>query len=90
MDSFTVSDGCTEGFNETDVQGYTKVSFVEREGLPNLGLAYHTSALSSELLSTNWTYPRWHESIKRLYAWVGISVYITLINRVNDHHASRP
>jgi hypothetical protein len=37
MDSVTVTDGCTEKFfNATDIHGYTTVSFVEGEGLPNL------------------------------------------------------
>jgi hypothetical protein len=30
-----------EGLNETDIHGYTTVSFVEGEGSPNLWVAYH-------------------------------------------------
>jgi hypothetical protein len=34
--SVTVTDGYAEGFNEIDLHGYTTVSFVEGDGLPNL------------------------------------------------------
>jgi hypothetical protein len=36
MSSVTVTDGYTEGYNETDIHGHTTVSFVEEEGWPNL------------------------------------------------------
>jgi hypothetical protein len=36
MDSVTVIDGCTVGFNEINIHNYTTVSFVEGEGSPNL------------------------------------------------------
>jgi hypothetical protein len=48
IDSVTVTDGRREGFNETDIHGYTAVSFMEGEGYPNLCVAYHPSALSSD------------------------------------------
>jgi hypothetical protein len=35
MDGVTVTDGCTEGFNERDMHGYTTVSLVLGERLPN-------------------------------------------------------
>jgi hypothetical protein len=34
--SFTVTFGCIEGYYETEIHGYTTVSFREGEGLPNL------------------------------------------------------
>jgi hypothetical protein len=34
MDSVTVTDKCKESFNETDIQGYRIVSFMERKGQP--------------------------------------------------------
>jgi hypothetical protein len=37
----------TEEFTETEIHGYTTVSFLEGEGLPNLRVAYQSSALSS-------------------------------------------
>jgi hypothetical protein len=30
-----------KGYNETEIHGYTTVSFMERKGLPNLWVAYH-------------------------------------------------
>jgi hypothetical protein len=36
MDSVTVTDGFREGFNETDIHGYTTVFMVEGEESPNL------------------------------------------------------
>ncbi len=36
MDSVTVTDECTEGYNEIEIHGCTKVSFVEGGGLHNL------------------------------------------------------
>jgi hypothetical protein len=42
-----------KGCNETKKHEYTTVYFVEGEGSPNLGVAYHPSALSPALLSTN-------------------------------------
>jgi hypothetical protein len=57
MDSVTFTDGCTEGFNETEIHLYTTVSFVGGEGLPNLWVEYHPSVLSSALLSRNGSRP---------------------------------
>ncbi len=94
MDSVTVTDGCTEGSNETDIHGYTTVSFVEGEGSPNLWVAYHPSALSSALLSwidAGRLSEQWHIAISpnplkmcvvsRIYVWAGVSVWINFNHR---------
>jgi hypothetical protein len=57
MDSVTVTDGKIEGFNETDIHGYTRVYFMKGEGSPNLRVAYHPCALSSTMLFTNLSRP---------------------------------
>jgi hypothetical protein len=54
MDSVTATDGCTEGYNETDTHTYTKISFVEGEGSHNLWLPYYPTAVPSALLPSNW------------------------------------
>ena len=43
-----VTDGWTEGYNETNIHDYATVSFVEQEGSPNL-LAYHPSTFTVSL-----------------------------------------
>jgi hypothetical protein len=41
----------TERFNETEIYGYTAVSFMEGKGLPSLLVTYHPSAMPIALLS---------------------------------------
>jgi hypothetical protein len=36
MNRVTATDGCTEGYNKTEIVGYTTFTFMEKEGFPNL------------------------------------------------------
>jgi hypothetical protein len=44
---------CTEDYKDTEINGYTKISFVKGERLLDLLVAYHATALSSVLYSTH-------------------------------------
>jgi hypothetical protein len=50
IDRVTVTDGCTEGYNEANIHKYTTVSFMGVEGSPNLRGTYHLSLFPSKLL----------------------------------------
>jgi hypothetical protein len=50
INSVTVTDRHRRVFNKTEIHGYTTVSFVEGEGLPNLLVAYFPSVFAFALL----------------------------------------